>query len=718
MATIIQSIGFQNFYNYYGSFQDNTYNFERGINIINADNNMGKTKFYNGILWVLKKIVYDSDEKRMIGENSSPRLDTNYYHKMASKKALTEGNNFDMGVNIVFAENGNKYSVQKMVQFTRVNSRWNTNEKLDIIQTINNRDIPINDITDKDRIINKLIPSEVINYALLQGESMEELVDLSSHDGLSSTIEALAGIRNLIEMNNLSMSLSARANKLFTDKQREINSANQTITDLINKREELEDRVNKIQDEIETYKTELSKAIEIKENLEAILLNATNREKFRGLIDKFDDDLAKLEEEKSEKEKDITSMLFSESSPWLLMGLEEEIGVFDTKRQQLTSELAIQKAIDNPINLPEGSPDIPSLQRMVRNCWCEVCGRPAEKDSDAWKHIKMVLERPTANNNPNKNNFETFYSSIQRNVGSFSLSIPQIKTNIEKYHNHIDTLQQSINSKEYERERAKNELLNAGGSIVVSDSDDRKNIADHTFAEQQIYQNEKSIAEAESNIRDIKVRLEQINSQIMKHSSNEKIENFRNFKNLMAAVEQMFNNCKERIFDEILESLEVNANQKYEELTKGNLSSGGRLAFNKQENGTVRVSIKNIYDGELTGLGTGFQRMKQLSIVMAIISSKIGNKRFDYPFIADAPFSEFGDNFINNFFNIAPKVFTQSIILIKELYDPRTSNYLNDLGNTILEKMNNGEIPGTFYVNFLKEKADPTNLITLHKRYK
>ena len=45
MGTIIKSIAFENFYNYYGSFEDNTYEFTEGINIINADNNLGKSKF-------------------------------------------------------------------------------------------------------------------------------------------------------------------------------------------------------------------------------------------------------------------------------------------------------------------------------------------------------------------------------------------------------------------------------------------------------------------------------------------------------------------------------------------------------------------------------------------------------------------------------------------------------------------------------------------------
>lgn len=44
-------------------------------------------------------------------------------------------------------------------------------------------------------IINKVfIPLSIRNYALLQGESMDRLVDLSSKKALSDTIDTLAGI--------------------------------------------------------------------------------------------------------------------------------------------------------------------------------------------------------------------------------------------------------------------------------------------------------------------------------------------------------------------------------------------------------------------------------------------------------------------------------------------------------------------------------------------
>jgi len=711
MATLIKSISFQNFYNYYGSFKDNTYHFKEGINIVNADNNMGKSKFYNGILWLLKDTVYDSDLKRPVNASSS-------FQKMASGKALNEETKFDVGVNIVFVENADKYSVSKIVQFKKDGDNWKTNEKLEILQTIDNRDIPVLDTADKEKIIKKIIPAELMNYALLQGESMEQLVDLSSHNGLSSTIEALAGIKNLIEMCDISKDLSQKTKRLSNDKEKEINSTNQKITGLIQERETLESRIESTTTQIETYKTELSEAKKKKETLEAILLNAQNREKFRGVQQTLQNEINRLKEEKNNKEKSITSMLFSENSPWLLMNLQEQISLFDKRRQELTAEIATQKAIDNPIKLPEGSPDIPSLQRMLRTEICEVCGRPAPKDSEFWQHIKMVMERPTNKEKSNKNDFGSFYSGIQTTVGSFSLSISKIAGNIQQYRDVIDNLEDLINQKEEEKETAKLEFLNAGGSENSSDVTDKQNISDYTLAEKTIEKKEEDIRKAEKSIKDWNARLKQIEDEIKSISTNSEIESYRTFKETMAAVEYIFNNSKERIFNRIIEQLNTNANEKYVELTKGNLSAGGKLVFQPQEDGTVKVSIKNINDGELTGLGTGFQRMKQLSIVMAIISSKIGNKQFDYPFISDAPFSEFGDNFINNFFKIAPNVFTQSIIFIKELYDPASENYLNELGKKILKKMENGEIPGTFYVNVIEEKADTTNLVTKNKCYK
>jgi DNA sulfur modification protein DndD len=717
MAAIIKSISFKNFYNYYGNFEQNTYHFKEGINIVNADNNMGKSKFYNGILWILKDIVYDSDLKRMVNAPSS-------FMKMASGKAMNEETNFEIGINITFIENVDKYSVSKTVQFTKIGDNWRTNEKLDILQTIDNRDIPILDEADKDKIVQKIIPVELMNYALLQGESMEKLVDLSSHNGLSSTIEALAGIKNLIEICVVSKDLSQRAKKLSNDKEKEINSTNNRITILIQERESLEQRIDSTSEQIETYKTELSEATKKKDTLEALLLNAQNREKFRGIQKTLQNEVDRLKDKKNENERNITGMIFSEGSPWLLMGLEKQITSFSDNYKnliiKLTEQRTIHKFLEDPtlLLLPPDSPDKSSLQRMLEVEKCEVCNRPAPKNSDSWKHIEMVLKRPKSAESSNKNDFVSFYGGIQTTVSSFLNIIPELSQSIEKYRNSIDSIEESITLKEEEKENAKLEFLNAGGSENIADTNDRQNISDYTLAEKTIEKKDDDIKKAENQIKQWKIRLKQIEDDLKSINMNSEIKSYRDFKDTMCFVESIFHNSKDRIFEEILKSLEINANKKYSELTQGNLSAGGKLNFSKQADGTVQVCIKNINDGELTGLGTGFQRMKQLSIIMAIISSKIGNKQFDYPFISDAPFSEFGDNFINNFFKIAPNVFSQSIIFIKELYDPNSDDFLNELGKKILKKMNNGEIPGTFYVNVIEDKADTTNLVTKNRCYK
>ena len=63
MASIINSISFKNFFNYYGELKDNQYDLEEGVNIIVADNGGGKSKFFNAFLWLFNNQILDSDDK-------------------------------------------------------------------------------------------------------------------------------------------------------------------------------------------------------------------------------------------------------------------------------------------------------------------------------------------------------------------------------------------------------------------------------------------------------------------------------------------------------------------------------------------------------------------------------------------------------------------------------------------------------------------------------
>ena len=713
MATIIISVSFENFYNYYGSYDDNKYNFKPGINIVNADNNMGKSKFYNGFMWLLRDQVYDSDIKAFVDANES-------LTKMASGKAKSEDDKFKVGVKVEFSNDDVIYTIEKYSHFSRVDGELRHTESiLDIMENKNNGDTPIMDKEDKENVLNKIfIPLALRNYALLQGESMDRLVDLSSKKALSDTIDTLAGISVLKGICEISHKLSKKADDLFQIKDSE-NSENDTAKQRDKeKRNHFLSQIERTQLEIEDAKDELSAARRKKEELDAYISNSNKRIEIRSQLDRNRIQIENDKEAIERIESSITKRIFDEENPWLLMGLSDEIDTFDSKRERHIGELA-QMNNDGAlvIMLPEGSPDTSSLERMLKNEICEVCGQSAKKHSKAWDHIKLILDRPPKIST-NRNDFGHFYGSLQKSASSYLRSIPKIEDRIESLKNQLDSIKEHLEELESKRDEIFTELNNAGGNADNSEFSDKAIISDYDTVNRTISIKEREITSKQSMIATWENSLEQINKRLDTYKKNTAIKKYEDFAVLMKKIDEIIKQTKDDIFDRTISALAKEANLKYEALTRGNQSSGGQLRFERNHD-VVNVSIRDIKNGEITGLGTGFQRMKQLAIVMAIISSKIGNKKkFDFPFISDAPFSEFGENFISNFFKVAPGVFTQSIIMIKELYDPHAKDYLTAFGRRILEEMKSGNIPGTFYVNIIENKADTTGLITSHKCYK
>ena len=713
MATIINSVAFENFYNYYGSYEHNEYKFKPGINIINADNNMGKSKFYNAFMWILRDQVYDSDIKAFADANES-------LIKMASGKAKSEDKKFKVGVRVVFTNDNKTYTIEKYSKFTNRNGEIaHEPSVLEIMVNENNGDTPVDDYSEKQDIINRVfIPLALRNYALLQGESMDRLVDLSSKKALSDTIDTLAGISVLKGICDISRKQSKKADELYQQMDSE-NSENDTAKQRDKeKRNQLSKLIEDTQVEIENDRDELNAAKTRKEELDAYISNSSKRIEIRAELERNNIEIGNVKTTIERIESSITKKIFDEENPWLLMGLSDELDAFDAKREKHIGDVA-QMNNDGAlvIMLPEGSPDTSSLERMLKNEVCEVCGQPAAMHSEAWEHIKMILDRPKKISTT-RNDFGQFYGFLQKSASSYSISIPKIDDRIESTRNQLDEIKEHLEELQAKHDEILIELNNAGGNEDNSEQKDKVVLSDYGAVNATISSKESAITRKEKDILIWKNSLEQINKRLNSYKKNTATQKYEDFAVLMREINDIINQTKDDIFDKTISALAKEANEKYVALTSGNQSSGGILKFERNHD-IVNVSIRDVQNGVITGLGTGFQRMKQLAIVMAVISSKIGDeKKFDYPFISDAPFSEFGENFISNFFRVAPSVFTQSIIMIKELYDPKANDYLTAFGRKILEDMKSGKLPGTFYVNVIKDKTDTTGLVTSHKCYK
>lgn len=713
MGTIIKSVAFENFYNYYGSYEANEYQFKAGINIVNADNNMGKSKFYNGFMWMLRDQVYDSDIKAFVDANES-------LVKIASGKAKAEDLFFKVGFRVIFTNGDVEYSVEKYSNFSTSDGELlHTPSMMSVFKKENNADTPVLDKDEQMDIINKVfIPLSIRNYALLQGESMDRLVDLSSKKSLSDTIDTLAGISILKGICDTSRKMAKMADSLYQTKDSE-NSKNDTAKQREKaKRTALIQNIEKLKEEIEAAKDEFNAAKRKKEELDAYISNSTKRIEIRSKLDANTIAIKDAKKNIDDIEMSITKRLFDEENPWLLMGMQDELEVFDAKREKHIGELA--RMNDDGalvIMLPEGSPDTSSLERMLKTEVCEVCGQRAHKGSDAWNHIKMILDRPKKISTT-RNDFGHFYGMLQKSASSYLMSIPRLTSKIEDVKIRLEKMKENLEELEEKKNDIFTELNNAGGHADNSEYNDRNVVAGYRQVNSVITEKENEIIGKNKMVTQMEGALAAINQKLSSYKKAADVEKYDEFAQVLAKIKTVIEETKDDIFDRTIEILAQNANEKYKALTSGNQSSGGILDF-QRDHDVVNVTIRDVNNGEITGLGTGFQRMKQLAIVMAVISSKIGDeKKFDYPFISDAPFSEFGENFINNFFAVAPDVFSQSIIMIKELYDPNTDDFLTPFGRRILDKMNKGQIPGTFYVNVIEEKADTTGLVTTHKCYK
>jgi predicted ATP-binding protein involved in virulence len=116
MASIINSVSFKNFFNYYGEYEDTRYDFQEGVNIVVADNGMGKSKFFNAFLWLFYDQILDSDDKIRKGVKDNAV-------KIISDKAKIEtpiGDKIDTGIRIEYSNGRYKYQITKSFTATRL----------------------------------------------------------------------------------------------------------------------------------------------------------------------------------------------------------------------------------------------------------------------------------------------------------------------------------------------------------------------------------------------------------------------------------------------------------------------------------------------------------------------------------------------------------------------------------------------------------------------
>lgn len=731
MSTIIKSLSFNNFYNFYGSYDDNTYTFTHGVNIINADNGMGKSKIYNGILWLLCNQLYDSDKRAKVSIADSPL-------KMLSDKAKIEHDSSESGVQIIFEDEQRIYTVIKSISYTKKchnastsnSADWSINSPKIAVKEydkITGNSRPIYELDEQSSIINRIIDPTLQNYALLQGEAIDNIVDLSNSTRLSETIETLTELDELKTINKTTGVFIRNADNELLAK-RKLSTKNEAeLIGLESRRKDQEKIIKDSAEELEIYKKELAAAKKKKEDLYAQISNTQKRVEFQGQIKQINIDLQKNITQRDELQSGITNRLFNRDKPWLMLGMSNTVSDFSSKRDDYIKQQRDNEIISNPeiffSKLPAGSPDAISISKMIKEHKCFVCGTNAPEGSKELEHIRNVqnVTSKTSTNVEVKPTIKHFFDEIQMSIQSYTPKfIDSMLADVGSVRKQIKRLEDEIKALKKKKSEVEQEFLNYGGNLnVLGGSTDTNTLSAFERASTQIGDYELNIKQAEVAEENAKRQLKEIENQVKTSCKSVETTDLEHIKEILEDVDIIFTSTKERIYERVISQLQTKTNEYYSKLTEGNNVLGGSIRFERTSHDSIEIEVLNASGATLYGASEGFQRMKKIAVVMAIISSKIGGSKFAYPFIADAPFSAFGQNFRTNFFNATPSVFGQSIILIKDLYDPYSDNgsYLTDEGDDILQRMKNGELSGSFYVNIIDDKADTTGLVTKIKKY-
>lgn len=726
MASIITNISFKNFYNYYGGFEENEYIFSEGVNIVVADNGNGKSKFFNSFLWLFNDEVLDSDTK------SRPSIRTAAL-KILSDKAKNEvekGKEARCGIRVRYKDSQYEYEITKGFTAKRIGESIASPDDWYIyIEEIevSKRDLillqyhPVREEDERNRILNKLIQTKLRPYSLFQGEEVDKLIDFSNPKAIKDAVETLTNIQTYVKLKNTTSYMFKRAEDSLNNKTTTSNQDTKRFDAIIQEIEGLRRDLEIEEERNVQYASNFTEYREKIESLETTNENAEKRKEFDDKIKTATSQLNNLKEEYENLTSKITQRFFDTSYAWIAHGTSQYETKFRNKFQDYNEKRAAFKLqkLNTEDNssvkfLPTDSPDYVTLKTMIDKEFCYICNRPAQKGSEEHNHLIKLLERPNK-----KSNVEIFKNDLSRFMSDILMgSHPYL----EATNNVLNTVKET-REKEYET----NERIKVVVARIKDLKDKRSNLIigneDAESSTKSIMAEYKNVI---SNLENTKRQLENSNLKLQKLNKDLHLleeekgrltikdipETYRQNYSYAMDLKNAAERTKDRIYDDMLGKLEEHANIHFKSLIKYNDLKGGELKFIKSVSDTIEFRYQDQNGNEVSGASEGFQRMKVLSVLMAIISiSKTG---YEYPLLADAPLSAFGQAFIKGFFEETAEVFPQSILLIKDIYDQESKNKLNALGNELLT---NGKVK-TIYVNQIPEGLSQIEAYTLKTKVK
>lgn len=686
---IIKEITIQNFRSYYGT--DNRFEFSDRLTLILGDNGDGKTTLFEALQWLL-------DVSQVVG--IPQKGDLSLLSAMC-RREMEVGETATVSVSMTFDHDGEK-RVEKSFSVERTEKAYVVgNLRYQGTEVIGSERVP----AQGPQLIHRCYDSFMQKLSMFKGES--ELDVFNDATSLGKLVEQFSDIRCYDELVKVSSALSEKAEKAYnkalrddkkisrqaSDLEKALTERSEELIDLKKRKREHESDLTFYTsrlDELERSKSASEAYHTLNERLEE--LNSKAR-KIKADINRVDTNHALLD--------DLWILC---AFPPILKEFVQKCSALSKERRSLQSEWTKQQGkIEGKLEaikdirgaleggalaLPWDLPDEATMQEMLDDHICKVCGRPAPEGSDAYNFMKHKLEEYRRHLNEEKRleedrlkaqNKELYVSnqiSTLRNL-SVTLSGEQEKAICDKAKEISDSLSLTERRKSdlHELEKDIEEIQNEKTRLLIHHNVDEalmeKNFSDVKGFFDRKEQIKVDLAHIEERIAQLTTQCEELKQQRNQLDPDNVLGRIsKRIYNLMEAIANAFARAKEANLRSFLSALEEKANEYLNRLSSADFHGEVRLVRGMEDkiqihlfSGTDENRMEVIHP-------SGSQRTVMYISVLFAISDFTKEKRSEnYPLLFDAATSSFGDAKEQEFYNIINGLQKQCVIVTKDFID-------------------------------------------------
>ena len=672
----INKIIIKNFRSYYG---ENIFEFSKGLTLLIGDNGDGKTTFFEALEW-----LFDTSKVNKSESNISEMR----------KKEIEEGETDEVSVTLLFEHAGEK-EISKKFLFEKLNGNIITREYSFIGYAVEGSERNLRNGSD---LLNACFDTVVRRYCLFKGES--ELNVFDNNTALKTLVDTFSGIKQFDKLVEMTEFFEQQSDNLVTKELRKDKKQEDAI-------KRIEYELNRVQGDISDTRREMSqkeKAVSDFENRIRVLEEnqdaCENLQNIKSRIEKKKDEQRRL---KVHVDLNYNAMLLDEM--WILRAFPSILKEYKEKISKLSKEkrrlqkieddkiakeegkkealIQIQQLANNATPLPWNLPDKETMQEMIDDEICKVCGRPAPKGSDAYvfmvnklnEYLDHIRKEADIALNKDKLTKPLFENSYINELHTRSIQLGgDVEKEVSLYSTQIADRLNFVQCRKLELQKVNSDLTQAEDDklqLLIQNPNLTEEMLDKNFRDF------KGLAEsskrASVDLTDLKHKLgvlEQRKQELKTEQESIIPSNgiVRVYQRAHAALDKIlkaFESAKDKNIDEFLNMLEQKSNVYLKKLNAEDFR--GIVRIIRTMDGSARISLYSSNGTPILNPGGAQKTTMYMSVLFAISNITTLKREEDYPLIFDAPTSSFGEFKEDVFYNIIDNIDKQCVIFTKDL---------------------------------------------------